>query len=89
MTITLHVAERNRTMQDTVKLELNNREVLCLRIREALDRMPERLREVFVLTHYRALPEGAIARRLGIQQPELETLVWTANSAFHRALRNS
>ena len=69
-------------MQDTV----NNREILYTRIIEALVEMPEELREVFVLNHYEGMTDQAIATKIGIRRPEIEALVWEANSAFERAL---
>jgi len=82
MTIALVIEERNSMKQDTV----NNREILYTQIIEALAKMPEELREVFVLNHYEGMTDGAIATEIGIRPPELETLVWQANSAFQRAL---
>jgi len=89
MTITLAISERNRTMQDTVKSESSKREVLYSQIMDALETMPERLREVFVLTHYEGMSEEAIASKIGIKQPDLESIVWEANSAFEHALKSS
>ena len=74
-------------MQDTLGSEVANRELLQAQILNALDRMPERLREVFVMQHYNGMNQQAIAQKTGIQAKELVSLVWKANSAFQRALK--
>jgi DNA-directed RNA polymerase specialized sigma24 family protein len=80
--------ERRGTMQDTVKSDIQNRDLLYSQILDALETMPNRLREVFVLQHYDGMSEQAIARKTGIQPVELASLVGEANSTFQRALRN-
>ena len=73
-------------MKDTVRLELGNRDILYSQIIDALDTMPERLREVFVLKHYEGMSEQEIASRTGIQPRELAAMLWVANSTFRRSL---
>jgi len=75
-------------MQDTVKSEIANRDVLYSQILDALDTMPERLREVFVMQHYDGMTQQAIAHKTGIQPAELASLLWEANSTFQRALKS-
>ena len=73
-------------MKDTVKLESGNRDILYSQIIDALDTMPERLREVFVLKHYEGMSEQEIASRTGIQPMELAAMLCEANSTFRRSL---
>ena len=89
LAVTSIIIGRKRMMRDTLGSEANSREVLYAQIMDALDTMPERLREVFILTHYEGLSEGAIANKMGVRQPELESLVREANSTFRRAISKS
>jgi DNA-directed RNA polymerase specialized sigma24 family protein len=73
-------------MSNAVRFESRSREVLYSKIIDALDTMPGRLREVFVLKHYTGMSERAIARRTGIQLTELASAVWEANATFRRSL---
>lgn len=74
-------------MKETEEFESNKREILYSQIIEALETMPDRLREVFVLKHYEGMSEQAIATRTGIRPQELAAIVWKANSTFQQSLR--
>lgn len=76
-------------MHDTLKSETSNRAILHAEIMGALKIMPEKLRKVFVLTHYEDLSKKEIALRTRVPEPELHYLVGEANSAFHLALSDS
>jgi len=81
--------ERDRTMKNRKGSGSRDRKFLHSQILKALESMPKRLKEVFVLTHYEALSEDAVARKIGIERPEVELLIYDANSSFQRALRSS
>jgi DNA-directed RNA polymerase specialized sigma24 family protein len=75
-------------MYERVKSETQKRDLLYSQILEALDIMPETLREIFVLQHYNGLTQQAIARKTGIEPIQLSSLVSEANSTFQRALKS-
>jgi RNA polymerase sigma factor (sigma-70 family) len=78
--------ERDIEMKDAVQLDSSKRDILYSQIMDALDKMPERLREVFVLKHYEGMSEQVIASRTGIQPMELAAMLWKANSILRRSL---
>ena len=69
-----------------LKIHSPDREVLAEEIVEALGRLPGDLREVFVLAHYSSVPLGEIARRKGLEESDLDSLISRANRAFFRTL---
>ena len=72
---------------ETVKWKPISRECLHQQIVGALEDMPEKLRQVFVLTHYEGLSGNDLARQMGLEKLELASLLTEANSAFRSGSR--
>ena len=75
--------------QALLKIHSPSREILVEEIVEALGKLPGDLREVFVLAHYSSVPLREIARRKGLEESDLGSLISRANQAFFRTLRVS
>ena len=73
-------------LTETLKWKPISRQGLHERIVGALADMPERLRQVFVLTHYEGLSDSDLALQMGLGRLELASLLSEANSAFRSAL---
>lgn len=73
--------------QALLKIHSPSREVLAEEIVEALGKLPGELREAFVLAHYSSVPLREIARRKGLEESDMDSLISRANRAFFRMLR--
>ncbi|MGH9339260.1 MAG: RNA polymerase sigma factor [Acidobacteriota bacterium] len=65
-----------------------NREKVFDGILEALEEMPEELRQMFVLGHYRGLSATQIAQEIGQEQQKVETLLRRADEFLYKKLRS-
>ena len=73
--------------QAFITVDPNNREVLAEEIIEVLGRLPGELREVFLLAHYGSVPLKEVARKRGLKESDLDSLISRANRAFFGALK--
>ena len=79
--------EEPEMAQPLLNLELNQREHLFCRILEILEKMPEELQNVFVLTHYDSRSPAEISAAMKIPESKVKRLLDQANKRFYRALR--
>ncbi|MDA2931047.1 hypothetical protein MYX84_14060 [Acidobacteria bacterium AH-259-O06] len=69
-----------------MKFNQEPREELFERIMQSLDQMPDLLREVFILSHYRGSPPSEIASTIGASEEETAELLRQANQCFFQGL---
>ena len=70
-----------------LKLNSLEREKLFDRIIEALNEIPNLLRQVFIFSHYQGLSPDEIATKVGMKQHDISFLLRRANSLFYEKLR--
>jgi DNA-directed RNA polymerase specialized sigma24 family protein len=65
---------------------MSERKVLSSRIVEAVNQMPTKVRRVFILSHYQGISLHRIAKAMGIQESEAESLLRCGNTFLARTV---
>ena len=69
------------------RLQKSKKEELFDVILESLEEMPDLLRQVFVLSHYRAHSPAEIASKVGVREEDIFFLLKCANKLFYQKLK--
>lgn len=69
------------------KLKAIGRDCLYYSIVDTLEHLPERLRKVFILSHYQGKSAGEMATLFQTSVGEIQELLDEANRRFYRLLR--